>query len=60
MLAGDPTLWRPSGRPRRRWDDYNRMDLKEIGTNTRNCVDSDQDRDYSRTLVNVELNLRVL
>ena len=33
------------------------MDLKEIGMNTRNLVDSAQDRDYWRVLVNVALNL---
>ena len=32
------------------------MDLKEIGINTRNWVDSAQDRDYWRILVNVTLN----
>ena len=36
-----------------------RMYLKEIGINTRNWVDSAQDRDYWRALVNVALNLRV-
>ena len=36
-----------------------RMNLKEIGTNTRNWVDSAQDKDYWRTLVNAELKLRV-
>ena len=34
-----------------------RMDLKEIGMNTRIWVDSAQDRDYWRTLVNAALNL---
>ena len=34
------------------------MDLKEIGINARNCVDSAQDRDYWRALVNAELNFR--
>ena len=33
-------------RPRRRWEDNIRMDLKEIGINTRNWVDLAQDRDY--------------
>ena len=37
-----------------------RMDLKEIGINTRDWVDSAQDRDYWRALVNAALNLRVL
>ena len=35
------------------------MDLKEIGINTRNWVDSSHDRDFWRSLVNVALNLRV-
>ena len=34
------------------------MDLKEIGISTRNWVDSAQDRDFWRALVNVALNLR--
>jgi hypothetical protein len=35
------------------------MDLKEIGINTRNWVDSAQNRDYWRALENETLNLRV-
>ena len=31
---------------RLRWEDNIRKDLKEIAINTRNCVDSAQDRDY--------------
>ena len=50
---------RPLGRRRCRWEDNIRMDLKEIGINMRNWVDSAQDRDYWRTLVNVVLNLRI-
>jgi hypothetical protein len=33
------------------------MNLKEIGINTRNWVDSIQDRDYWRALVNAVLKL---
>ena len=36
----------PLGSPRRRLEDNIRMVLEEIGINTRNCVDSTQDRDY--------------
>ena len=46
------------GGPRRRWEDNIRMCLKEIGINTRNWVNSAQDRDYWRTLVNAALSLR--
>jgi hypothetical protein len=37
-----------------------RMDLEEIGINTRNWVDLAQDMDYWRALVNAALNFRVL
>ena len=47
-------------RPLGRWEDNIRMDLKEIGINTRNWIDSAQDRNYWRALVNAALNLRVL
>ena len=46
ILTGTPAGKRPLGRPRRRWEDNIRMDLKEIGINTRNVVDSAQERDY--------------
>ena len=46
MLTGKPTGKRPLGRPKRRWEDNIRMDLKEIGINTRNWADSAHDRDY--------------
>ena len=59
ILTGTPAGKRPLGRPRRRWKDNIRMDLNEIGINTRNWVDSAQDSDYWRTLVNAALNLRV-
>ena len=39
------------GRLRRRWEGSIRMELKEIGVNTRNWVDLTQDLDYWRTLV---------
>ena len=45
--------------PRRRWENNIRMDLKEIGINTRNYVASAQDRYYWRAFVNVALNHRV-
>ena len=59
ILTGKPTGKRPLGRPRRRWEDNIRMDLEEIGVNARNWVDSPQDRNYLRALVNAALNLRV-
>jgi hypothetical protein len=46
ILTGKPSGKRSLGRPRRRWEDNITMGLKEIGINTRNLVDSAQDRDY--------------
>ena len=39
-----------SGRHRQRWENNIRMDLKEIGINTSNMVDSAQDSDSDRSL----------
>ena len=38
ILTDKPTGKRPSGRPRRKWEDNIRMDLEEIGINTRNWL----------------------
>ena len=46
ILTGTPAGKRPLGRPRRRWEDNIRMDLKKIGINTNNRVDSAQNRGY--------------
>jgi len=59
ILTGKPVEKKSLGRPRLRSDDNITVDLKNIGVNTRNWVDSAQDRDYSRALLNVTLNLRV-
>ena len=59
ILTGKPTRKRPLGRPKRRWEDNIGMDLKEIGVNVRNWVNSAQDRDYWRAIVNVALDIRV-
>ena len=45
-------------RPRSRWEDNIRKDLKEIDINARNWVDTTQDRDYWRALEIAALNLR--
>ena len=55
IVTGKPTGKRPLGRPRHGWEDNIRMDLEEIG----NWVDSAQNRDYWRALMNVAFNLRV-
>ena len=59
ILTGTPAGKRPLRRPTRRYEDNIRIDLKELDNNTRNWVDSTQDRDYWRVLVNAALNHRV-
>ena len=45
ILRGKPTGRRPLGRHRRRWEENIRMDFTEISINTRNWVDSAQDKE---------------
>ena len=52
-------IWNDHGKEKWRWEDNIRMDLEEIGINAGNWVNSAQDKDYWRTLVNAALNLRV-
>ena len=59
ILRGKPTGKILLGRPRSRWEDNIKMDLEEIGINAGNWVDSAQDMNYWRALVNAALNLRV-
>ena len=54
ILSGKPTGKKPLRRPRRRLNKI-KMDLKEIDINTRNWVDSDQDRINWRAVVNAAL-----
>ena len=49
----------PLGRPRRRWVDYIRMDLQEVGCGYMDWIGVTQDRDSWRTLVSAVMNLRV-
>jgi hypothetical protein len=49
----------PLGRPRRRYDDNIKMDLREIGSGVMECINLSQDRDQWRALVITTMNLRV-
>jgi hypothetical protein len=50
---------RPLGRPRRRWVDNIKMDLREIGGDGMDWIDLAQDRDQWRALVNAVMSLPV-
>jgi hypothetical protein len=58
--VGKPEGKRPLGRPRRRWGDGIRMDLREIGWGSVESIQLAQDRDRCRAVVNTVMNLRVL
>jgi hypothetical protein len=59
ILVGKPEERRPLGRPRCRWVDNIKMDLREIGWDGVDWVVLAQDRDQWRALVNTVMNLRV-
>jgi hypothetical protein len=59
ILVGKPEGKRPLGRPRRRWVDNIKMDLREIGWDGRDWIDLAQDRARWRAYVNAVMNLRV-
>jgi hypothetical protein len=59
-LMGKPEGKRPLGRPRRRWEDGIRMDLREIGWGSVDWIQLAQDRDRWRAFVNTVMSLRVL
>jgi hypothetical protein len=50
---------RPLGRPRRRWEDNIKLDLREIGIDGANWIRLAQDKAQWRVLVNTVVNLRV-
>jgi hypothetical protein len=60
ILVGKPVGKRPLGRPRRRWEDYIRMDLGEIGWEVVDWIHLAHDRDQWRAVMNREMNLQVL
>jgi hypothetical protein len=59
VLVGKPEGKRPLGRPRLRWEEEIRMDLRDIGWGVEWILLA-QDKDRWRALVNAVMNLRVL
>jgi hypothetical protein len=58
ILVERPEGRRPLGRPRRRWEDNIKMDLREIGFGDVDLIHLAQDRDRWRVLVNTVMNFR--
>jgi hypothetical protein len=59
ILVGKPEGKRALERPRRRWLDNIKVDLREIGWAGVDWIDLAHDRDQWRSLVNMVMNLRV-
>jgi hypothetical protein len=59
ILVGKPEGKRPLGRPRRRWVDNIKMELREVEWDDMDWIELTQDRDQWRSLVNTLMNLRV-
>jgi hypothetical protein len=60
VLVGKPEGKRPLGKPRHRWEDRIRMDLRETGLGGVDWIRLAQDRDRWRAVVSEVMNLRVL
>jgi hypothetical protein len=59
VLVGKPEGRRPLGRPRRRWVDNIKMDLREVGCKGMDWVNLAEDRGRWRAVVNTVMNLLV-
>ncbi|KAJ4428825.1 hypothetical protein ANN_25818 [Periplaneta americana] len=59
VLVGRPEGKRPLGRPRRRWEDNIKMDLREVGYDDRDWINLAHDRDRWLAYVRAAMNLRV-
>jgi hypothetical protein len=60
VLVEKPEGKRPLGRPRSRWKEGMRMDLREISLGSVDWIRVAQDRDQWRAVVSAVMNLRVL
>jgi hypothetical protein len=59
VLVGRPEGKRPLGRPRHRWEDNSKVDLREIGIDEANWIRLAQGRMRWRAFVNMVMNLRI-
>ena len=59
VLVGKPEGKRPLGRPRRRWEDNIKMDLREVGCDPEESIVLVEDRDQWRAYVRAVMKPRV-
>ena len=59
VSVGKPVGNRPLGRPRCRWEDNIKMELRKVGCGGMDWIELAQDRKERRTLLNGVMNLRV-
>jgi hypothetical protein len=59
LLVGKPEGKSPLWRPRRRWKDYVKMDVQEVGGCRGDWIEYAKDRDWWRALVSTVKNFRV-
>ena len=59
VLVGKLEGKRPLGRSRLRFEDNNKVDLREVGCGGMNWIDPVRNRDRRRALVNAVMNFRV-
>jgi hypothetical protein len=59
ILVGKPEGKRPLGRPRRKWVENIKIDLREVGWDDVDWIDLAQDTDQWRALLYTVMNLRV-
>ncbi|KAJ4448531.1 hypothetical protein ANN_10549 [Periplaneta americana] len=57
VLVGRPEGKRSLGRPKRRWEDNSKMNLREVGCDGRDWINLAQDRGRWRAYMRAELNL---
>ena len=58
VLVGKPEGKRSLGRPRRRWEDNTKMNLRDVGGGCGEWIELAQDRDRWRTIMSTVMSLR--
>ena len=56
---GKPEGKKPLGRPRHRWEDNIKMNLREVGCDPRDWIDLADDRYQWRAYIRAVMNIRI-